>query len=117
VGPADLGFDLLDELADLGRRHPRLRALDANHPSRVIPVRGPHVHQTAGEQGYPDGQDEELRNSRLRRAGTLTTSVATARSLVLLLMGPLVEARRVQDGNHASMVSGHQHRRILVERC
>ena len=57
--PPELGFDLLDELADLGRRRFRLCALDANEPGCMIPVRGPYIHHAAGKQGNPDGEDEE----------------------------------------------------------
>src|SRR5215469_6765679 len=59
--PAELAFNLLDELPDLVRGGLCLGTLDADKPGGVIPVRAPHLDHAADEQGGPDREYKERR--------------------------------------------------------
>ncbi len=58
-GPADLAFDLLDELADLAGRRFRLLALDADQGRPVFAVGEPDLEQTIAQQRHAyDGKEQ-----------------------------------------------------------
>ena len=56
--PTDLALDLLDELADLGRRRVGL-ALNVNKRGFVLLIGKPHLEQTVSQQGNTDHADEQ----------------------------------------------------------
>src|SRR5215203_5521346 len=58
-GPAELAFDLLDELADLCSRGLGLLALDADQRRLVLLVGEPDLEQPVGEQRDADDRDEQ----------------------------------------------------------